>query len=124
MERYEFTGSDNQPLVVIDPDYGMLEFKGDSAFIDAQSFCEPVVNKIKEYFGSPQPLTTVTFSLNEFNPDTAKWLLPVFKTIKVYREKGHHINVKWYLDERNEELFKSAVDYSRLVDIPIRILAS
>jgi uncharacterized protein YjaZ len=122
MERFEILGIDNQPSVVIDPDYGQMEFKCNLKDFNIAAHCESVLNKIKEYFYNPQTVTNIIFSVKEFNPTTAKWLLPVFKTIKYYKDKGYFINIKWYL-EKYDDNYKTAIDYCQVIDLPIKIMA-
>ena len=122
MERFEIQATQKMPKVIIDPEYGLFEICGNSIPEDAGVFYKNILKKLEEYFLAPHPLTIVNISLRYYNTSTARWLFNLFKAIKRNREQGHEIFIKWYYDDGDEESYGTAVDYSKLLNIPIRLL--
>ena len=96
--------------------------KGNSIPEDAGAFYKPIFNKLEEYFFSPFPLTIVNLSLEYYNSSTSKWLMTLFQILKLQDQKGNNVFIKWYYDEGDEESLAAAEDYSRMMNIPIRLL--
>lgn len=122
MEKLIIHGSRKHPSIVIDPENGMLEIKGNSIPEDAGAFYKPIVNKIEEYFYSPYPLTIVSINLNYYNSSTSKWLLTIFQILKKHNQNGHNIFVKWYYEDSDDASYDAAIDYCKLLNIPIKLL--
>ena len=114
-------GNRKNPNFILDPESGLIEFKGNSIPEDAGAFYKPILHKIEEYFLTPYPLTVVSISLKYYNSSTSKWLLNLFQLFKKFNERGYDIFIKWYYDADDEESIYTAQDYSNLLDIPIRL---
>lgn len=115
-------GDRKSPTVLLDPDNGIFEIRGNSIPEDAGAFYKPIINKLEEYFFSPYPLTVVSIALRYYNSSSAKWLLTIFQILKKHNAHGHNVFVKWYYDEGDDASYDAALDYSKLLNIPIRLL--
>ncbi len=122
MEKLLIQGNRKNPTVILDPDNGLFELKGNSIPEDAGAFYKPIIHKIEEYFMAPYPLTVVSVELKYYNSSTSKWLLNMFQIFKKYSELGYNIFYKWYYDDGDEESYYTAKDYSDILNIPIKLL--
>ncbi len=122
MEKLIIEGNQKNPSIVLDPQNGVFEIKGNSIPEDANAFFQPIFDSLEEYFYTPFPLTIVNIALNYYNSSTSKWLLLLFQMLKSQDQKGNNVFIKWYYDEGDEESLAAAEDYSKMMNIPIRLL--
>jgi hypothetical protein len=122
MDRFFIDASAKMPMVLIDPEKGLIEIAGNSIPEDAGSFYRMLIAKVEEYFIEDHPFTNVNIDLKYFNTSTAKWLISLFRLFKKYSDEGKQLFIKWYYDEENDENCEFATDYCKLLNIPIRLL--
>lgn len=122
MEKYHVAGTSKMPSVILDPSIGLFEIAGNSIPEDAGSFYKPIVEALNKYFENPNKKTTVKISLTYFNSASQKWLLNILKLFKFLPKAGNDVEINWYYDENDEEMFDTIDDFQALLDLPMNIL--
>ncbi len=122
LEETEFT-----PEISFDIEGRKFSFKGVSRPEDVFKFYHPAIDWLKEFDLEIQThsdtkylISTlqIDFHLSYFNSSSSKMLLQVLEIIKKIQEKGIEINVDWYYDASDEQMYDDGLDLSETVDIP------
>jgi hypothetical protein len=122
IEETEFT-----PEILFDLSDRKFIFKGVSRPEDVFKFYEPAIAWLKELDENLHTHTDtkynftnidIEFRLTYFNSASSKMLLQILEVFKKIQQKGVDINVDWYYDENDEQMFDDGMDLSESVKIP------
>jgi hypothetical protein len=109
------------PQLMLNNEKGLIEMKGSSIMEDATAFYEPIMKWLYEYVSNPKD-TLVNVDLEYFNTSSAKVLLIIFKTLSNIQKSGCKVNVNWYYEEDDEEIFESGSNFSAMAKIPFNFI--
>ena len=122
MDKYFVHGTSKMPKVSLDFATGEFELSGNSIPEDAGGFYKPVVEALNEYFKNPQHKTVVNINLTYFNSASQKWILNILKLLKFLPAEGLDVEVNWYYDKNDEEMFDTIDDFKSLLGIPMNVI--
>jgi len=122
MENIFWDFTEKSPAINCDQDCGKIEIKGKSGLLNPDKFYQPLIKWIDEYAKHPKEITTVDIRLEYFNTRTSKSLLEIFRRLenKLHLD-GHNVDINWYYDKGDDDLFESGQDYASLLQIPFKI---
>ena len=109
------------PEIVLNDEKGLIEMKGSSIMEDAKAFYDPMMKWLYEYVSKPKD-TLVNVDLEYFNTSSAKVLLIIFKTLSTIQKSGCKVNVNWYYEEDDEEIFESGSSFSTMSKIEFNFI--
>lgn len=118
MEKFEFTGTDDRPTVLLDKDNGKFEFSGKSLPEDVEEFYRPIIDWLDDYSEDPNEKTEVTFKMDYFNTASSKMLLDVMSKFEDIKENGHDVLIHWLYMEDDEDMQEAGEGYEELVEVP------
>ncbi|MBS3975950.1 MAG: DUF1987 domain-containing protein [Syntrophomonadaceae bacterium] len=113
------------PYINFDPATGLLLIRGESFPENAAKFYTPVVDWLKEYIASVEPVKEVTaeFEIVYFNSSTSKVFLTIFDFFEEAAEQGKKIKVNWCCDARNETAIECGQEFKEDIDVlPFQII--
>ena len=131
MTKYYIEETEFTPEILLDADARHFSLKGVSRPEDVLKFYLPAINWVKDF---EQELTIhpnlkyqinvikVDFHLSYFNSASSKMLLQILENIKKFQSKGIDINVNWYYDEADEQMYDDGLDLSESIDIPFNFV--
>lgn len=122
METIIREGSPKTPFVRLDGEKGLIEIKGRSIPENSEEFYRPLIDWIRKYATAPVNLIDVNVQLEYFNTSSSKCLLDMFKELDTINKSGSKVQVNWYYEEDDEDMFEAGEDYQSIVNIPFTMI--
>ena len=103
------------PGIDLNLEQGSIKLMGRSSPENSVVFYTPVINALK----SNQELShlDVDIRLEYFNTSSSKCLYDIFKQLKRMETTGTELNINWYYEPMDEDMFEAGEDYSDLLDL-------
>lgn len=100
---------------------GICEVQGESYLEDTFTFYQPLVDWIKEFASSQQPIT-LNVGLTYFNTASSRSILDLLEALKDYEETGGKVKVNWTVKDWDEDMQQEVEDFAMDADLPINII--
>jgi hypothetical protein len=112
----------NTPLVIGSMTEGFIKFEGSSFPENSKKFYEPLMLWITE---SRKVVTKFQIETN-FNYISSSSLIAILNLLKRFQSLygADNVTLKWYYEEDDEDIFKIAEDYRKIVDFSIESIAT
>ena len=123
MDNLFIEGSKQTPEIKFEANTGILEIKGRSIPENTFEFFNPVLGWLEEYAKSPAEKTIVMVNLEYFNTSSSKYILEIFKRVKVVMNDGNDVLVEWYYEEDDEEMMETGEDYEDVSGLPFTLIS-
>ncbi len=122
METIVREGTPKTPYVRLDGEKGLIEIKGRSIPENSIEFYKPLIDWLEEYGSSVDSETAVNVQLEYFNTSSSKCILDIFKKLESIYKKGQKVEVNWYYEEDDEDMFEAGEDYQSIINIPFKMI--
>ncbi len=122
METVIREGSTKTPYVRLDGEKGLIEIKGRSIPENSVEFYKPLIDWLERYSSKPLQETNVNVQLEYFNTSSSKCILDMLKKLELLFKKGNKIQVNWYYEEDDEDMFEAGEDYQSIITIPFTMI--
>ncbi len=122
METIIREGSAKTPYVSLDGEKGLIEIKGRSIPENSVEFYKPLIDWLERYSSNPLENTNVNVQLEYFNTSSSKCILDMLKKLELLFKKGNKIQVNWYYEEDDEDMFEAGEDYQSIITIPFTMI--
>jgi hypothetical protein len=122
METIIREGSPKTPYVRFDGEKGIVEIKGRSIPENSVEFYKPLIEWLDKYGSTPVKQTSVNIQLEYFNTSSSKCILDIFKKLELIHKKGNTVEVNWYYEEDDEDMFEAGEDYQSIINIPFKMI--
>jgi len=122
METIVREGTTKTPYVRLDGEKGIIEIKGRSIPENSIEFYKPLIDWLEEYGSSVDSDTAVNVQLEYFNTSSSKCILDIFKKLESIYKKGQKVEVNWYYEEDDEDMFEAGEDYQSIINIPFKMI--
>ncbi|TRX70668.1 DUF1987 domain-containing protein [Carboxylicivirga sp. M1479] len=122
METIIREGSPKTPFVRLDGDNGVVEIKGRSIPENSVDFYKPIIDWLEKFGGEPSDETNVNIQLEYFNTSSSKCILDIFKRLELIHKKGNPVEINWYYEEDDEDMFEAGEDYQSIISIPFKMI--
>lgn len=122
MEKITIEESSKTPFISMDPDKGVIEIKGRSIPENSLEFYKPLVEWLEEYSKGTQKTTEVKIKLEYFNTSSSKCILDIFKRLEHMYRQGWAVEISWFYDEDDEDMYESGEDYQSILTCPISLV--
>ena len=122
METIIREGTQKTPYVRIDGENGVIEIKGRSIPENSVEFYKPLIEWLDNYSNSPLESTSVNVQLEYFNTSSSKCILDIFKKLELVYKKGSKVEINWYYEEDDEDMFEAGEDYQSIISIPFKMI--
>jgi hypothetical protein len=110
------------PYVKFDWEKGVVEIKGRSIPENSVEFYKPLIDWIDEYGNGPKENTIINIQLEYFNTSSSKCILDIFKRLELLFKKGFKVQVNWYYEEDDEDMFEAGEDYQSIINLPFKMI--
>ena len=122
MEPIFIDGTPKTPTVMFDPNHGLMEIKGRSHPENSIEFYKPLIAWLEEYAKDPWDKTIVRIQLEHFNTSSSKCILDVSKKLEDIYKSKHEVEINWYYEEDDEDIFEAGEDYKSLIRTPFNMI--
>ncbi|SMO77397.1 protein of unknown function [Saccharicrinis carchari] len=122
METIVREGTPKTPSIRFDGEKGIIEIKGRSIPENSIEFYKPLIDWLEEYSAQDQDQTAVNVQLEYFNTSSSKCILDLFKKLEGLYKKGQKVEVNWYYEEDDEDMFEAGEDYQSIINIPFKMI--
>lgn len=106
----------------MDGDNGVIEIKGRSIPENSVEFYKPLIDWLENYTALGGKATNVNVQLEYFNTSSSKCLLDIFKKLELLHRKGTGVEINWYYEEDDEDMFEAGEDYQSIINIPFKMI--
>jgi len=122
METIIREGTPKTPYVRLDGENGLVEIKGRSIPENSVEFYKPLIDWLEKYGSDPSNETNVNIQLEYFNTSSSKCILDIFKRLELIHKKGNPVEINWYYEEDDEDMFEAGEDYQSIISIPFKMI--
>ena len=122
METITREDTPKTPFVKLDGENGVVEIKGRSIPENSVEFYKPLIDWIDEYGNAPKDNTLINIQLEYFNTSSSKCILDIFKKLELLFKKGFKVQVNWYYEEDDEDMFEAGEDYQSIINLPFKMI--
>jgi len=118
IEPTEFT-----PRVNFDPNKSLFEISGFSRPENVIGFYKPILKWLEDYndivlsqnTDFSKSLLTLNLKMTYFNSASSKFLLDILLEFMKFMSKGNEVEVNWYYEEGDDEIFESGEEISDML---------
>ncbi len=122
LEKLSIAGTSRTPEINFDPSTGQFDISGASIPEDTLSFYREIFDWVDKYAAEPAFNTVVKVNLEYFNTSSSKCLYTIFKKLEVILKGVGKVEVQWYYDLKDTDMFESGNDFMNLVKIPFKVI--
>ncbi len=110
------------PYVKFDGEKGLVEIKGRSIPENSIEFYKPLIDWLDKFADQPSGKTSVNVKLEYFNTSSSKCILDIFRKLELIHKKGDEVEINWYYEEDDEDMFEAGEDYQSIINIPFKMI--
>ena len=122
METIIREGTPKTPYVRLDGENGLVEIKGRSIPENSVEFYKPIIDWLEKFGDELAEETGVNIQLEYFNTSSSKCILDIFKRLELIHKKGNRVEINWYYEEDDEDMFEAGEDYQSIINIPFKMI--
>ena len=101
----------------MDADSGVIKLEGRSNPENAREFYQPVISWLDEYVKQPAERTDLRINLEHFNTSSSKFLMEIFRRIRVLADEDKPFNVTWMYEDDDLEMLDTAEAYEMMTGL-------
>ena len=110
------------PYIKFDGEKGLIEIKGRSIPENSIEFYKPLIDWLEKFAGQSSGKTSVNVKLEYFNTSSSKCILDIFRKLELIHKKGDEVEINWYYEEDDEDMFEAGEDYQSIINIPFKMI--
>lgn len=103
MESYIIPATKYTPRIELNYQDHYLRLEGDSWPENAMDVYQPLLDKLEEYFATPQQSLSIELFMEYLNTSSSKMMDDIFRKLQSYFEQGHKIQLQWFYPEGDLE---------------------
>lgn len=100
---------------------GFIKLSGRSSPENSVQFYSPVMEALRSNHANLTKLD-VDVRLEYFNTSSSKCLYDIFKNLKQVEQQNIELNINWYYEPMDEDMFEAGEDYSELLDLEFNFI--
>ena len=110
----------NTPGVLLDPKKGVFKIFGRSSPENSLEFYDPIRTALSRTTQTPK--IDVRIKMDYFNTSSSKCIYDLLREVKILKEGGKAVSVRWYYEAEDEDILEAGEDYSDLLNLPFKFL--
>lgn len=123
MEALHIKATNDTPEILFDPMQGIFEISGKSLPEDAQSYYQPILEWIEQYFENPNKQTIFNFKIDYINTSSSKIFLSFLAIINDAQKSGHNVKINWYYLDDDEDMYDVGEEYAEIINVPFELIS-
>jgi hypothetical protein len=124
MEKYIQEGSNDKPIIILDPEQGSIFIGGSSLPENVLEVYNPILCWFDSYSQQSQPNTKIDFFFEYLNTASSHMVMRIFDKIKLLREACPNISVNWHYLKGDHDMYDFGNELEEMVDFPVKIIDS
>ena len=121
MKNLEIEPKFNTPSIDFNAGSGYLLMKGRSIPENPESFYDPILNWLEEYFMETEKESVLEFRLEYVNSGSSKYILELLRRLQKLVMTGKPIKIIWCFETDDESIEDLGEHYKHTVNLPIEI---
>jgi len=130
MEPLYIEPSEFTPRVFFDPENSVFEISGFSRPENTVGFYKPLIKWLEDYEDNVLAKNTnfnksnlvLNLKLTYFNSSSSKFLMDILMVFMKFHSKGNAVEINWYYDEDDDEIFESGEEISEMINFPFNFI--
>jgi hypothetical protein len=129
MKNLYIESTEYSPKVILDFNKKYFELEGISRPEDVIAFYESVIYKLEVYISKETQQDKLSnlsfqlrFDLTYMNSASSKYILQILDTFKKLYNKDAKINIDWYYDDVDDQIFEDGEDLSDVIKMPFNLI--
>jgi len=129
MENLYIESTEYSPKILLDFNKNQFEITGVSRPEDVIAFYELVIYKLERYItkeAQQNDLSNLRFQLKfdliYMNSASSKYILQILDWFKKLYNKDAKINIDWYYDDVDDQIFEDGEDLSDVIKMPFNLI--
>ena len=122
MEQFLTKPSHTTPYIYFNPEYEILEMKGNSTLVNAREVFNDLYTVLGTFKKSIYPNLKVNIQLEYFNTSTYKCLLETMIYLRDIKSTGKNIIVNWYYNIEDEDALEQGEDIEELSGMKLNLV--
>lgn len=114
-------GTRKTPTISLDPK-GIIKIEGRSIPEDAELFFKDLLVWLNMYVTSGNKSTRVDLAFEYLNSGTSKIMLQLLNALNELVHDGHKLNVNWYFEEGDDDIFERGEYFESLLGLKINFV--
>ncbi len=114
-------GTRKTPTISLDPK-GIIKIEGRSIPEDAELFFKDLLVWLNMYVTSGNKSTRVDLAFEYLNSGTSKIMLQLLNALNELVHDGHKLNVNWYFEEGDDDIFERGEYFESLLGLKINFI--
>ncbi len=117
-----FHETDKTPMVVASWKKGTIDFSGIANPDDVFLIFKPLYKWLDLHFASNKKQLTLNFQLEYINNSFSLAILDLFRQLNTKFEEGINIEVNWFYNSNDDEMFEEGEDYGEIAKFPFKLI--
>lgn len=130
MEPLYIEPSEFTPRVFFDAENSVFEISGFSRPENTVGFYKPLIKWLEDYeenvlsknINFSKSNLVLNLKLTYFNSASSKFLMDILMIFMRFHSKGNSIEVNWYYDEDDDEIYESGEEISEMINFPFNFI--
>ena len=123
MEIIHILPTTNTPEFIFNPD-GSIIIRGRGFYNDKSEISDKIINWIEAYLKKPAEVTKVTLAFEYLNSFSTTILVSILRNLKRVVLHSKRLEVQWYYEEDDEDIFERGQFISETFEIPIEFITT
>jgi hypothetical protein len=115
-------GTSKTPSVIFNEGDGTFEISGRSIPENSADFYLPIIEWAEEHAEKATAPVVIRVRLEYFNTSSLKSLVELFRRFEKMLVNGNQVEIWWYYEAEDEDMFESGEDFRQLLKIPIQLV--
>lgn len=108
------------PAILFDPQKGLFKMFGRSLPENSLKFWSPILHEIKK--GVNTKYLDIKIKMEYYNTSSSRCVYDLLKVFKSLEDQGVKLQIQWYYEEYDEDMFEAGMDYKENLDLPIKLI--
>lgn len=121
MESLIIEATEDTPLVYFSPEESKFLIEKSSLPENAVEYYSPIIDWLKQYSQSPNPITVFDFSLDYLNTASSKQIFEVIMMINKIAGASD-VTLRWHYDSIDEDMLGLGKRFSHLVKVKFEFI--
>ena len=123
MDTLTIQATPKTPFISADPIDNKIIIKGRSIPSNPIEFYQPLTDWLYVYSNKcEQGTISADVNIEYINTSSSKCLLTIFKRLDMMSKKGWKVEINWFYNEDDDEIYTAGADYQALISCPMELI--
>lgn len=118
MESIHLAKAEMTPELFLDAAEGSVLIKGKSLMENTLTFYQKIIDWLREYFKSPQPLTLVVLEFDQINSSSFRMISDILFELNKFYIFGNDVRIEWRYYADHKDIEAKGIELDEMLDMP------